>query len=404
MSRPWPIVPNLPVPAPLRGMTTAYTEDSVARRLADILRRVFTENDLPETAVPPLQRLLDDIPYGEIRPLPAHIAPDLAAWQANIDPQLGQNWLEAPWFFVETYFYRQIAAAVDHFRSGIDPFAYQKKHSLAVAEAQTHALILKLNEMVPQGWHTENFRQLLLADLWGNQADLSMWAAGDEAMPNHADSADRSAHLLVDDETAVTQLLQNGLPQVDFIIDNAGFELIGDLCLADYLLAVDKTSTVRFHLKLFPTFVSDATIIDVEATIASLRQSDDAALQQMGERLTGYVLDGRLRLLTHPFWTSPHPLWALPADLRQTLAAADLIISKGDANYRRALGDAQWPHTTPISSIVSYLPTTVLFLRTGKSEVLAGLSEATLAKMSQAEADWLINGRWGVIQLAERAG
>jgi len=161
---------------------------------------------------------------------------------------------------------------------------------------------------------------------------------------------------------------------------------------------------VRFHLKLFPTFVSDATIIDVEATIAALRQSKAGSLQAMGERLTGYVLDGRLRLLTHPFWTSPHPLWALPADLRHTLAAADLIISKGDANYRRALGDAQWPHTTPITSIVSYLPTPTLFLRTGKSEVLAGLSEATLAKMAQAEVDWLINGRWGIIQLASQVG
>lgn len=381
-------------------MTSAYTEDSVARRLARILRRVFAENDLPDTAVPLLQRLLDDIPYGEIRPLPPHIAPDLAAWQANIDPQRGQNWLEAPWFFVETYFYRHIAAAVDHFRSGIDPFAYQKKHSLTVAEAQTRALSHKLNKMLPQGWHAANFRQLLLADLWGNQADLSLWAAGDEAMPNHDDAADRTAHLLVDDETAVTHLLQNGLPQIDFIIDNAGFELIGDLCLADYLLAVGQTSTVRFHLKLFPTYVSDATIMDVEATIATLRQNEDVALQQLGERLTGYMLDGRLRLLTHPFWTSPHPLWALPADLRQTLATADLLISKGDANYRRALGDAQWPYTTPISSIVSYLPTTALFLRTSKSEVLAGLSEARLAKMSEAEEDWLINGRWGVIQLA----
>lgn len=385
-------------------MTTAYTEDSVARRLTDILRRVFTENELPETAVPFLQRLLDDIPYGEIRPLPPHIAPDLAAWQEYIDPQLGQNWLEAPWFFVETYFYRQIAAAVDYFRSGIDPFTYQKKHSLSIAKDQTHALVQKLNELIPQGWQADNFRHLLLADLWGNQADLSMWAAGDEAMPNHADTADRSAHLLVDDETAVTQLLQNGLSQIDFIIDNAGFELVGDLCLADYLLAVGQTRTVRLHLKLFPTFVSDATIIDVEATIASLRQSEDEALQAMGERLTGYVLDGRLRLLTHPFWTSPHPLWLLPNGLRQTLASAGLIISKGDANYRRALGDAQWSYTTPITSIVSYLPTPALFLRTGKSEVLAGLSEAMLAKMSQAEADWLINGRWGIIQFVPQQG
>ncbi len=392
--------PRLPVPTPLRGVDTPYTEDSIARRLPEILQRVLEENELPETAVFQLQRLLNEIPHGEIRPLPHHLAPDLPAWQADIAPHVGQNWLEAPWFFVETYFYRRIVAAVDYFRSGIDPFWHQKQHGLVSTAAQTKALSRQLNQMIPHGWQTSSFRRLLLADLWGNQADMSMWAAGDEAMPNHADAADQTAHLLVDDGTAVTHLLQNPVAQVDFIIDNAGFELIGDLCLADYLLAVGQAGTVQFHLKLFPTFVSDATVIDVEATVANLRQNEDPALQQVGQRLTGYLLDGRLRLTTHPFWTSPQPLWQLPDELRQKLAATDLIISKGDANYRRALGDAPWPHTTPFADVVSYLPTPTLFLRTSKSEVLAGLAMGQAVKMAQLEENWLVNGRWGVIQLA----
>lgn len=395
--------PKLSVPAPLRGTDTDYTHDSIARRLTEILHRTLAENDLPETAVAQLTTLQNSIPHGKIIPLPDHLAPDLDDWQTSLQPYLGQTWLEAPWFFVETYFYRRVIAAVDHFRQGIDPFTHQKRESLRAAAAQTEALIEQVNRFIPQGWQANSFRQLLLADLWGNQADMSMWAAGDTAMPNHAGADDQMAHLLVNDETAVTHLLQKPVRRVDFIIDNAGFELIGDLCLADYLLATEQVATIYFHLKLFPTFVSDATPFDVESTVAALNHQQSSALQAAAQRLISYLVNGRLHLTTHPFWTSPYPLWQLPPDLRNQLAQATLIISKGDANYRRALGDAPWPHTTPFTDIVSYLPTPAVFLRTCKSEVLAGLSQAQAAKMAQVaqlEKDWLVNGRWGVIQLA----
>src|SRR5215467_14514342 len=60
-----------------------------------------------------------------------------------------------------------------------------------------------------------------------------------------------------------------------------------------------------------------------------------------------------------------------PDDMRALLAEADLVVAKGDANYRRALGDAHWPWTTPFVDIVSYFPTPLAFLRTCKAEVIA---------------------------------
>jgi uncharacterized protein with ATP-grasp and redox domains len=392
--------PNLPLLTPLRGIDTSYTNDSIARRLPEILQRTLAENILPDTAVSQLETLLNDIPNGKISQLPDHLAPDLAAWQVDIVPYLGQGWLEVPWFFVETYFYRRFVAAVDHFRSGIDPFDHQKRQSLITSTARVQALISQVNQLITDKWQPDSFTQLLLADLWGNQADMSMWAVGDDAMPNHTDAADQTAHLLVDDETAVTQLLQKPVGQVDFINDNAGFELIGDLCLADYFLATEQAAAVHFHLKLFPTFVSDATVLDVETTLAYLNQQNDPDLKAAAGRLVEYLINGRLRLTTHPFWTSPHPLWHFPFSLRQKLASADLVICKGDANYRRALGDMPWPQTTALGDIVNYFPTPILFLRTAKSEVLVGLTEAKSAKMAELKEDWLVNGRWGVIQLA----
>ena len=113
--------PNLPVPPPLRGKDTPFTRHTVQERMPGIVDRILAENDLPETAVTQLNSLLEEMKDGVIRPLPDHLSPDLDIWQTDIVPYAGQPWLDVPWFFAETYFYRRVIVAVDHFRSGIDP-------------------------------------------------------------------------------------------------------------------------------------------------------------------------------------------------------------------------------------------------------------------------------------------
>jgi hypothetical protein len=46
-----------------------------------------------------------------------------------------------------------------------------------------------------------------------------------------------------------------------------------------------------------------------------------------------------------------------------------MVFVKGDANYRRLLGDRTWPLDTPFSDVVSYFPVPVCALRTLKAEV-----------------------------------
>jgi uncharacterized protein with ATP-grasp and redox domains len=389
------------VPTPLRGADPgSFAEHTITQRLPHIAQRILAENTLSAPVVTSLQALIADIPQSPMRPLAETMTPDMPAWQHYVTPYLGHNWLQVPWFFAETYFYRRIIDSVDFFRTGLDPFAYQKQQSLATTVARSRALAAQEHHLLANGWQPEGMLHLLMLALWGNQADMSLWAADDATQPRHTDTDSQQAHLLVNDAPAVVHALTThpAPRRVDVILDNAGFELLGDLCLVDYLLSTGQVQTIRLHLKLHPTFVSDATMADVHATAAFLSHDTDAALRTLGERLATYLANGRVQLHRHAFWTSPLPLWHLPDDLHQDLAAASLVLSKGDANYRRALGDAHWPFTTPLADVVSDFPAPIVFLRTCKAEVMVGLSSAQVHDVTQRAPDWLTSGEWGVIQ------
>jgi hypothetical protein len=188
--------------------------------------------------------------------------------------------------------------------------------------------------------------------------------------------------------------------QVDVLVDNAGFEFVSDLCVADFLLRSDAARRVRLHLKVHPMFVSDAMIKDVHETLAFLAADGHPEVQALAGRLQGALDAGRLQLREHLFFTSPLPFWEMPPALRQALGEADLVISKGDANYRRLLGDRHWDATASFAEIVRYFPAPLLALRTLKSEIVAGLPPGRAEATAAQDPDWLINGRWGVIQFA----
>jgi hypothetical protein len=143
-------------------------------------------------------------------------------------------------------------------------------------------------------------------------------------------------------------------------------------------------------------------IADIWTTVYFISKVDDLESRKIGNMMIGYLNSGRLLLETHPFWTSPLPAWEMPADLRDDLKAATLIISKGDAHYRRLLGDRHWPHQTPVSQILCYLPSSLLALRTLKSEVAAGIEKDEVNRASQRDPDWLVSGQWGIIQFLKK--
>ena len=111
-----------------------------------------------------------------------------------------------------------------------------------------------------------------------------------------------------------------------------------------------------------------------------------------------YAVKKRAASATHWFYTTSLFYFQLPGDLLAELANATLVIVKGDANYRRLLGDAHWPAMTPFAQAVSYFPAPVVALRTREGEIITGLAEGQAERLAAEDAAWLVNGQRGVIQ------
>jgi hypothetical protein len=430
--------PILELPQPLRAAESpSFTNYSVVVRLVDIARRTLAENAFPLDTVKRIQALMSEIPNGKIRPLDTPLAPDNAAWAEYIRPYEGMNWLQAPWFFVEEYFYRRILEATGYYApgdwEGRDPYTHQKQLGLETTREDIRVLGEQLDYALrlPTGADRESLARLFLVDLWGNQKDLSMFPVrpsvpavsmqapssgkpdgksnGNNGAPQDKMDAAR-ANVLVDDTPAALTLLEtlqsqgNQRPQglrVDILLDNAGYELVADLVLADFLLERGFASQIVLHAKTYPVFVSDAIARDVNNTIDFLAFSEHQVVQSLAIRLRGCLLHDRLKLRYHPFWTSPLPLWQMPADLADDLAGTRLLISKGDANYRRLLGDLHWSLDLPFDQVVTGYPFGLLSLRTLKSEIAIGISEETVPT---TDLEWMIDGRWGLIQYSAPTG
>ncbi len=367
----------------------------MAVRLPGIARRMMVENDLNRVHIDEVEHLIDEIGSGHITVVDEPAAPDASAWAAYIEPYLGLGWLDAPWFFVETYFYRRLLAAVGYSRRGprrlLDPFRRQKEASLGRSMGLATALA-DLN-------HDQE--RLMHSSLWANQVDLSLWPAGgsDRAAETRTDAvtgSDRSHKLLADDTEATLAALNVPDPSVHIVLDNAGAELVADLALVAAL--VQSRARVVIHAKSHPTFVSDATPSDVTATLQQIEVLQGKAAA-MARTVANAIDSGAVRLTASPFWVSPLAMWEMPPRLAAGFRDAALIVVKGDANYRRLLGDRHWPFDSPFGDVVRP-PGPLAALRTLKAEVAAGIPATTIERVAAQDEDWMVNGEWGLIQLA----
>lgn len=86
----------------------------------------------------------------------------------------------------------------------------------------------------------------------------------------------------------------------------------------------------------------------------------------------------------------------MPSDIIADLQKSTLCFIKGDANYRRLLGDREWPLSLPFGQVVSYWPCPVAPLRTLKAELGCGMAaEKVQAARERDPKDWMVTGKYG---------
>ena len=262
----------------------------------------------------------------------------------------------------------------------------EKYHELAQELESAHANKDKTPEQIDQA-EKLLFMEMCEICLWGNATDLSLLTTltYDDIQKLQGAEARKAAekNVLVNDLPAAFQILKasreakkNQERRVDIVLDNAGFELFVDLILAGYLLSSGLATNVVLHPKSIPWFVSDVLPKDFGDLISALAApqefystpDDDGDLKANGkppvpltpkeieqlkflcDQWSAFHADGKLIIRPNRFWTTAGSFWRLPAqapELYQDLKESELVIFKGDLNFRKLTGDVRTPTTTP---------------------------------------------------------
>jgi len=181
------------------------------------------------------------------------------------------------------------------FLKSYDPFQAQKKEafldSLEAADV--------LGEFLESNRSSNKVSEVCLEiSLWGNKCDLSLSEGKHVSQKSHITHQleDLKSMILCDDHEKFWNIIDSkkGDPDscIAIILDNAGFELFTDLCLADVLL--DKVERIDFYVKAIPWFVSDALDADVHWLLNTLTDNKKfPVLKSLASRWQDYLTSGR---------------------------------------------------------------------------------------------------------------
>jgi len=274
------------------------------------------------------------------------------------------------------------------------------------------------------------FREMTQMCLWGNATDLSLLTNMTPEDIEHLQTIGRDAQnarkefILKDDQDAAWQHITTLKDaRIDFVLDNAGFELFTDLVFADFLVShTPYVSRVVFHPKSIPWFVSDVTPPDFAALLdpsALPRGPAPEHLERAIARWNGYLASGTFALSVardapigasdgaFDFWTSPWPYWDMRVrapGIWNALRDSGLVILKGDLNYRKLTGDVQWPVDTSFEMAVGPLAHAfpLLSLRTNKADVVVGVPRSVADALDARGEKWRVNGRYALVSFLPR--
>lgn len=372
------------------------------------------------------------------------------------------RWFTAPWLLVECYMYKRIHHSLQatFCLRDLDPFVKEKWSSLqqsrdAVVRLEQHTLaLLATLPSATDAAVDQALATMLQLAVWGNQCDLSLsggkavsaslqqggGGGGTDEAEDGAAGADRGCttpsnpgsgigccgdadssqmqtwlssrrqYLLVDDSSLVCGLLRDRRTDdrhVAVVLDNAGYELLTDVCLTLLLLKEGLAPSVVLYVKTRPWFVSDTLTADIDYTLQWLTNE---GLSGLSGAWRDAINSGALEVRERRYWTTadsfPDMEKTCP-EMLQELAQAKLIIFKGDLNYRKLVSDLNWPTSTPLLTAVGPSLAAIgplLALRTVKGGPVVGVQEREKDRlvMELGEGQWDTTGQCGMIQLLEQ--
>ena len=144
-------------------------------------------------------------------------------------------------------------------------------------------------------------------------------------------------------------------------------------------------------------------ITDIDETIEALSRDSNPALKRVGKGIRSFQERGRLHIADHFFWNGPLHYPDLPSELLQELSRSDVVLLKGDINYRRIVSDRKWKISSDLADVAHYFPVSIALLRTMKSEAIVVIDEEYALKLDAQDPAWKVNGERGIIRVVCKA-
>ncbi|KFH42637.1 hypothetical protein ACRE_066470 [Hapsidospora chrysogenum ATCC 11550] len=403
----------------------------------------------------------------KLTPIPNDEFPEeVAAYNKEIEQRGNPSWLDVPWLFSECYMYRltwnrrisTFFSLSKHWKT-YDIFARQKMDTFRTSRKAVLELSKRYKELIEELKANKNvthdveaekvlFSEMFEICLWGNATDLSLLTnlTYEDIQKLQGAEARKAAekNILINDLPKTYELLKKARDEgkaerrVDIVLDNAGFELYVDLVLAGFLLASGLATQIVLRPKSIPWFVSDVLPGDFSAllnaisnpraffetqseeeklqgkTPVALTKEEDEELQFVFQHWAELHAEGQLVMRPNRYWTAGGSFWRLPKEapeLYEDLKPAELVIFKGDLNYRKLTGDAHWDPTTPFTTALGPMGpgsgVNVLSLRTCKADVVVGLKPGQDEELKKIGGDvetgarkWAWHGKWAVVCLS----
>ncbi|XP_029675820.1 protein-glutamate O-methyltransferase-like isoform X1 [Formica exsecta] len=328
------------------------------------------------------------------------------------------TWFNTTWLYCETYMYRVLAQEIGLTSSmqSYDPFEYIKQAAFINSIDSMNILASYVSDIVCNKEYNEessknDFSKLLKLSLWGNRYDLSASAG---SLQKHTDNPLNiidflDENILINNwELAwniVKKKTDESLDNIHIVLDNAGYELFSDLCLAAFFITIAPATKIIFHVKAYPWYVSDTTIQDFHWTLDHLNSLDHYPNMKLLGKMFRNLLDREIWCIKkEPYWTGPNDFRQMKEKDKKLYALfsnSKLIIFKGDLNYRKLLSDINFEYNISFATALGdFRPTNILSLRTIKSDICVGLSQGMAESLFEKDKNWMITGEYGLIQIA----